>query len=151
MKSKKNRIDRERKKNRSMHVCFSLCIDTNEHFSTCLLYWMYDRFWWSIIVNEKNCNWIKSSKTFLTLKIYIFIEERKFNLDFFLTKLIAINLYWPKMMKPHHGANHWSENTRLYRITGFTAVLGICLQTEVLFETLIIISFKIELYIIKLT
>jgi hypothetical protein len=41
--------------------------------------------------------------------------------------------------------------TYLDGIKGFAAVLGICLQTEVLFETLIIISFRIELYIIKLT
>jgi hypothetical protein len=37
------------------------------------------------------------------------------------------------------------------RIIGFTAVSGIFLQTEVLFATVIIISFMIELYMIKLT
>jgi hypothetical protein len=36
-------------------------------------------------------------------------------------------------------------------ITGFTAILTIFLQTEVLFTTLIIISLMIELYMIKLT
>jgi hypothetical protein len=71
-----------------------------------------------------------------------------------------LNYQWFRKMcrKPFkHLRNYaWLHKRYAERITGFTtvgftAVLGIFLQTEVLFATLIVISFMIELYMIKLT